>query len=380
MAIMLFGWRDIDSYNAITKYSIQFYPLIIYAIIRFQDLINFTKENLWGFVVPISVCLYCVIMGMGPTFGSISNNLLVPYLTLFWIFDAVVIRQRGDKLIKVFTFLFIVECGLAIYEKLFGVLLFPYSLYNPSDSNGSTMGAYLRSNSLLGHPLTNALVVSTLVFVILYTVNNKVVRYFLCILGVLAILCFEARSSILLMAVILFLNFLLSGELSISQILKKTFYFSLLFVVVYYAIKNLGFGERILEKETGTNDSSTMARVEAANFLLNIDSRSFFKGIGVEQFRSDHIENWILIYVLKYGILVSIAYVYYFVRLIYYVTKNIAGLSGWIVFIAFFVLSLTNNSLACESPAPALFIAYGILLSYEEYKRQLLEENLQYIE
>lgn len=97
---------------------------------------------------------------------------------------------------KLLLLFFIVECGLAVYEKIVGVNVFPdltdsmtaeqLMYYNPEDW-------MFRSGSLWGHPLANAMIV--VVFMSFMVISNIKLQYIIPLVtrGYISLYCFNAR-------------------------------------------------------------------------------------------------------------------------------------------------------------------------------------------
>lgn len=100
---------------------------------------------------------------------------------------------------KVLVVFFVVECLLSIYERKYGFAIFPYvadedNYYLSLVDQGQNW--QFRSSSLLGNPLYNANFVSFALCVFLCCDKIKVIyRYLLALLGLFAILGFNARGA-----------------------------------------------------------------------------------------------------------------------------------------------------------------------------------------
>ena len=129
---------------------------------------------------------------------------LFPAALLSVIFAKVESSQEILFFRKMLIYFFCVECFVAILEAIMHVNIFPFAIgtegYSLSDKEYEIFGMF-RSSALHGHPLSNALLLDVVMSFILvasdFSEKKKVMLY---LLGMVALLCFNARSSILFMS------------------------------------------------------------------------------------------------------------------------------------------------------------------------------------
>lgn len=244
-------------------------------------------------------------------------------------------------------------CGLALLERLLSTTLL---VYNMQDLEGG-----FRSWALCGHPLANALLVSiAMSFIILSDLKWKLELFFL---GMVALLCFNTRSSMMYWAAasVVYYFYLVKSHNKLS---KKYFYY-LLFagIAVSVLMLSFGFGSRIISM--GAYDESSAAVRVAIFDIFNYYPLSDFqfgypsKDIQMIQYRSGIygmiIENYWLLYLLRFGYIFTALLSGFMLTFMW---KNLKGRKLFDIFYilaAFLLVSSTNNSLSTPNNGVLLF-------------------------
>ncbi len=244
-------------------------------------------------------------------------------------------------------------CLLAIVERLLGTTILVSDMGNADEG--------FRSWALCGHPLANALLVSiAMSFIILSELQYKLELFFL---GMVALLCFNTRSSMMYWAAasIVYYLYLLKSHDKLS---RKYFYY-LLFAGVAVSVLMLyfGFGNRIINMGA-YDESSAAVRVNIFNIFDYYSLNSFkfgfsAKDIEMIQYRSGIygmiIENYWLLFLLRFGYIFTAilsGFIFVFMR------RNLKGRKTFDVFYimtAFLLISSTNNSLSTPNNGILLF-------------------------
>lgn len=197
--------------------------------------------------------------------SDISNKLfarIVPVLLL-----SVALHLRGKpKLFIAFFFLFyILECGLAVYEK---VTLDHYYPYKDIDSFMATTAlmddsASFRSYSLMLHPLFNANTVSVcLAFVLCSNRLKSIIKIALIALGLFALWGINSRGAMIIWGIILLYRIALyKAKLAYTIVTVMVLYFALPPLIEWLLFSGV-FG-RLADFDF--SDSSTLTRFEAFN-------------------------------------------------------------------------------------------------------------------
>ena len=281
------------------------------------------------------------------TTGFILPIFLSNYLKNFKDIKFKLIAQKG---IVVF---YCVVCGLALVERLLSVVILARNIEASEDG--------FRSWALCGHPLANALLISiAMSFILLSDMKRKLELFFL---GMVALLCFNTRSSMMYWAAaaVLYYFYLVKSHDKLS---KKYFYY-LMFagVAVTVLMVCFGFGNRIITM--GAYDESSAAVRVAIFDIFNYYPLSDFKfgypakDIQMIQYRSGIygmiIENYWLLFLLRFGyIFTSILSA----LMLTFMWKNLKGRKLFDIFYilaAFLMVSSTNNSLSTPNNGILLF-------------------------
>lgn len=281
------------------------------------------------------------------TTGFILPIFLSNYLKNFKDIKYKLIAQKG---IVVF---YCVVCGLALVERLLSVNILARNIEVSEDG--------FRSFALCGHPLANALLISiAMSFILLSDMKRKLELFFL---GMVALLCFNTRSSMMYWAVaaVMYYFYLLKSHNKLS---KKYFYY-LLFagIIVSVLMLSFGFGNRIITM--GAYDESSAAVRVAIFDIFNYYPLSDFqfgypaKDIQMIQYRSGIygmiIENYWLLFLLRFG------YIFTSILsglMLTFMWKNLKGRKLFDIFyilVAFLMVSSTNNSLSTPNNGILLF-------------------------
>ncbi|MBC7696708.1 MAG: hypothetical protein H7141_14820 [Burkholderiales bacterium] len=259
---------------------------------------------------------------------------------------------------KVLLFFFIVECVLAIYEKIYTVNLFPYTTDLSENLEFQDNNNFeFRSSSLLGHPLMNALVVSIILgFIIISSIKAKY-QFLLIILGFIALLSFNSRSAIIV-GVLLVLVFIFKIAREKKSKYIFLFFITTLFLFAFYFfggyLLSYGFGGRLLNNKL--LDGSALTRIDVLNALSFISNEDFLLGNSsnyvpvMKKLGAAGVENSFIVLILNYGIVLSIAL---FIGYYFWIKDQLSVLKRndkLIIIISFLFLGVTNNGLAAYTP------------------------------
>lgn len=281
------------------------------------------------------------------TTGFILPIFLSNYLKNFKDIKFKLIAQKG---IVVF---YCVVCGLALVERLLSVIILARNIEASEDG--------FRSWALCGHPLVNALLISiAMSFILLSDMKRKLELFFL---GMVALLCFNTRSSMMYWAAaaVMYYFYLIKSHNKLS----KKYFCYLLFagIIVSVLMLSFGFGNRIITM--GAYDESSAAVRVAIFDIFNYYPLSDFqfgypaKDIQMIQYRSGIygmiIENYWLLFLLRFGyIFTSILSA----LMLTFMWKNLKGRKLFDIFCilaAFLMVSSTNNSLSTPNNGILLF-------------------------
>ena len=239
---------------------------------------------------------------------------------------------------------FVAECLLAIYERKTNVAFFPYvedDYYLSMVEQGQTW--QFRSSSLLGNPLFNANFVSFSLCLLLCCDSIKVVyRYILALLGLFAILGFNARgATIVTSCLVLYkLYMILKGQ---KSKLNKYLFYALIVVSLYYAIDFVMYsdwGGRLMQDEL--MDGSAQTRLSFSEYLNNISLISFPTWVN----KVNKSENSYLFILISYGLFLGILLIYSLFRLFFHYIAPYTRQVKILLFISAIGVGSLNNNLS----------------------------------
>lgn len=307
----------------------------------------------WFYLIfVIFISMFNIRTGRDADMKMITTGFILPIFlsNYFKNFKDIKFKLIAQKSVMVF---YCAVCGLALIERVLSVNLLASNIGVSEDG--------FRSWALCGHPLSNALLISiAMSFIILSDMKRKLELFFL---GMVALLCFNTRSSMMYWAAaaVLYYFYLVKSHNKLS---KKYFYY-LMFagVAVTVLMVYFGFGNRIITM--GAYDESSAAVRVAIFDIFNYYPLSDFKfgypakDLQMIQYRSGIygmiIENYWLLFLLRFGyIFTSILSV----LMLTFMWKNLKGRKLFDIFYilaAFLMVSSTNNSLSTPNNGILLF-------------------------
>lgn len=350
--IYLFVTTTVAAYLGIESVGAASTLLIVVSIIykiskyRLNNLISKFNIEFKIFVFGLFLLLLKFIINDFNVLKQILFFLLIPP------FVSILISLQNIKsksIIKniIVTF-YVAECILAIYEKLFAVNFFPYDIIL---DNGNIKDFGFRSTAFLGHPLANALCVSTIMGFILTSAIKSGGKIILIAIGYIAIMAFNARAAMLIWTIIVPIYFMRTFYENRKRFISfKTLLFSIISIFIIYNLVMQGFGDRFFQG--AIIDGSSMTRVDVFRSFEFINSKDFWFGNSsnylpvMEKLNAGGVENSYIVVALNYGIVAAfILFVLYFFWVKRFL-QNYTRFDKLIIIMAFVIVGSTNNSLA----------------------------------
>lgn len=268
-------------------------------------------------------------------------------------------------IIKLFLYAFILETSIAIIERVFTQHILGWNIGNDIITIGNVNSFEFRSTALYGHPLYNALIVSTMMSFILVSQIKEKYKYLLWCLGYIAILCFNTRSSIVgngLLMIVYLVHSIFSHNLTLktkAQIILFTIFIS---SVTIYLFFSAGFGGRILELGL-FDDKSAQVRIDIWSIFNYINSESFLWGLSYKEMEYlmykgglYATENFWIDQMLRLGFIFFLFYWFIFFIFINKLYKGYTFFAKIFTFSTFFLIASTNNSLSTNYLALFLYL------------------------
>ena len=336
-------------------------PFILIAVIANRSSTKFGKSEKMVLLFSVLSVVLSKLLGRSAGLAVIINISLEPVLLLVYLKTLDEIQLSKLKKIVIFAFFF--ECSCALFEAITTNVLFARS-NDIIDYAGD-----IRANALYGHPLQNAFIVGIVSILIMFSNENSIKRYSLFLYGLLAIFCFNTRSSI----------YLLAGILVIAIVrdllfLRKSFFakclmiFCLLISVCFLLnfIESNSLGSRL---ETGLteDDSSSNARFLLLGYFARLDLLDILFGVST-QYTEDFmfknnliaIENSFLGLINCSGLFFTIPYTIFMGKSLY--LKEYSKWTGTLIFLSLFLLLNANNALITNAPLIPIFAVSSFVL------------------
>lgn len=296
--------------------STAFMPMTVYIIYRLLTV----PKNIWKLPynkVAIAIILFALfIIALKYSisqnfFKTVLQFLLIP---MFISISFEELSPNNIKVLKKITLVFfITECSIAIYERIFSTHLFAlqeleefYNFYGQNEWS-------FRSTSLLGHPLANAMCVTTILsFILTNEKLNIKSKLFYFALGYIALFCFNARGATIVATLFMMPYILYLIHKTKNKKLQRLSYF-LLFagsISFIYTIINTPLGGRLLNHEE-LLDESAQTRLDVFSFYQYIRLEQLLWGSPdlymflTRKLGAGGVENGIIVLIIDYGLVIT---------------------------------------------------------------------------
>lgn len=320
--------------------------------------------GLTGYFAKAKYELYIVVLGFsiallqGYAFGFIGAKLAALFFILPALLSALLRESSPGALLAVraaILIFYVSETILGITERILNFHMFPMVSEDDLDNAANVVKDWqFRSTAFRGHPLANALTVSTIAGYILITDRlGKVAKAVLIGMGLFSLFCFNARASILawvLLMGITYVRYLYQKKFSPVVTLGSLMVVPLIVGFVYLYLADSGLGGRILNEDIMDGSAATRLNVlEAFHYIPTFDLwyGNYQNYMPVTYaLGAAGIENSLIVLVVRYGLIMTV-----FIVVIYFcwmrsLLEELNWYSWSVVILAFFLLGMTNNNLA----------------------------------
>ena len=348
--------------------TFSFLPMVAYLFIMLYKKPSIWKEkcNKEAYkIISSGIIILLLKYSMGQDyFKTILQFIFIP------MFISIVFETIVDKQIKILRSIiivfFVVECSLAIYERIVQTNIF----YIPSEIELLVFSSQekwaFRSTAIMGHPLVNAMAVTTIVsFILLCKRFDIIHKILLTALGYISLYCFNARGAIIIFTIFIipYLFYLISHTQNAR--LKKISYFiffigGLLFV---YYLLNSSLGGRLFN-EKKIIDGSAQTRLDVFKFHNFLTSDQLLWGASdlyyylTDKLGAGGVENGIIVLIIIYGLIPTL---FLLPLLIYFHYKKLSVYDKkeriWVMAI-FYILGTMNPNLAVSTQWVIWLLAY----------------------
>lgn len=300
--------------------------------------------------------------------------------------------------VAIFIF-YITETGMAILERIIGHNILGWS-GGIMELSSQNIGGF-RSTALLGHPLNNALIVSTMMSFILFSQIKLRLKLILWLLGYLAILCFNTRSSIvgnaMIFATYFFYTLFMDKKIKHKDKKMLVFFSICIFFALMIIITTTQIGGRLFE--LGLFDkSSAQVRIDTWSIFKYFDLKDFLWGIDYNHIQMIlystgliATENFWIDFLFSFGFVFLCIYTILYIALFTQLFKHYQIFNKTCIISTFILIASTNNSLSSsflplfifmllshifdskytKLLIPAKYLNHRICKSYSNKKKQL---------
>lgn len=353
MIFAVFGNSYISDYIGYTmRTTVAFTLLLIYCIFKLSkgEYSHKLDKSYYLFLwTGILIYLFHVIL-KHDYFQSMLTMVYLP--CIFYVFF-LKFNNKEKKIVQVSLLIFfITNCIMAIWEHYHVAYFIPHEISRMDLAESWTF----RARAMLGHPLANALIMSTMIVYILASDLDFKIKMLLFLLGEYALLCFNARSGILCTTCcslpIIFKNIKLQKKST------RKYYFLIIFSFFVYAtyyVLNSDIGGRLVNLSSNQgflNDSSSLARLEILDFVNYISLQDFLYGNpdGYERIlvvmNLMGVENGFVTIVLYYGIIGGVLLFVFMNKFYWNNMKKLGMLERSCIFICYWGIGFTNPHIA----------------------------------
>lgn len=347
-----------------------FYVLSIFILFSFVNGELYEKKYKYALLICLVTFSWFIIdkvLGREGNMNVLFHSMALPamyYIMYASLEEDQTIKNNTQKIILLMFFL---NALFAIYERLTLNLYFPYDLIRSDFDYTLDDESVFRSSALLGHPLTNALIMVIVMAFILTSKFNVFLKYSLFFIGFFSLFCFNSRAAIMISVGLFALYSIRPLFQKDAPWPKRLFSIFLLFLFVSIAVYifQSGYGGRFEEQGEFSEDGSTLARIEVWSILSEYGIDNFLWGMPYTEVEDlalavlgmTHIENWFILSTMIVGLVITTFVVILFIPVYYSAVLPYDRFTSILIFIATIVLASSNNSFATGIPALSIFFA-----------------------
>lgn len=312
---------------------------LIIVLVTIYTLFNYNFLNKEGYSLEIFYLLSIILIFL---FGENNMQTILMFMLPIFLRPYLINNNERSKDYKcIIIFFFLIEIFLSIYERTYGINLFPIieqeNLYYDEHAK-----QIFRATALRGHPLANSLTVSIILSFLIINIKNIKIKFLFYILGYISFFAFNTRGCIIVWLLISLLFFY-----DIFKVLKTKNRVRLLVFLSVFIISSISFlmestwGGRIFHEKV--LDGSAMTRIEAYDFLKELNINDILFGY---KYSYPPTENGYLNLLIRYGFIFGTFFIITQLSLIVKYLKEYHKLNQKaILFFAFAIVGQTNNAL-----------------------------------
>lgn len=339
----------------------QFILFMVYYIYTYNSQYKLFTKNKCETLILITGCIAVFIRFAN---GNMTN--VIYYFITTYIFPIIILLClkytpiKYKRHIKTIIYIFyIIECSLAIFERIIQYSFFPFAdIENFAEYQAiHQTGSEFRSCSLLGNPLTNALIVMTMYPFLLFDLKKRWHILSLLILTLLGLSSFNARGATLIFffvsSVYYFYKWILHGKRKALNFII----FMLLALLILIGFSQTEMAGRLFHGEK-VIDASAQSRLA---ILSQIDSLTFIDYIfGAPSRMTLLSENGFINFIILNGLPFLIFYLYTYLKTIKYYLHRYSMMEKILIFISSFGVAAMNPSFTSNNYI--IFLIFGLTI------------------
>jgi hypothetical protein len=375
-----YGGENVPAYQKLHPAFLIMCPLMAFVICnRFSQLYVRKKLEIYFLLFLGISIIYIYVNDLTGSIAYIPNTLLLP------LCFSICLNERNFsflmKLKKLIILFFVFNSTLAIVEMLVRHNFFTIYDYDTI--------SHFRSTAFQGHPLNNALVTSVIMAFILMSGLRERTKNILLLLGLVSIVCYGARGSLLVLGVMLFFYLLAYNPPinfpDIKNIRRKRKQRALLVLTIVLittlVIVYTPYGARIFELRS-LDDSSTGVRIESLKFFNIIDIHEYLWGASdkatetiTDKIEVEIIENFWILWVIRFGLILTVGLSFLFIKFFYQKVKRYGKFASFFIPVTFLAVASTNNSLASSTPIISIYVLCAYAFNPLMYKTKKIHDT-----
>lgn len=337
--------------------------LILYFIITFNPKYLSYKFNQVETLFFLTGCIAILIKILnGDTINIVKYYICTFLIPILLLISLKYTPIKYKRKIKIIIYLFyIIECSFAIFERIIEYSFFPFSFEGIDNfAEYQTLyqtGSEFRSCSLLGFPLTNALIVTTIYPFLLFDLKKKWQILSLTMLTLLALSSFNARGATLVFFTIFSIYYY-------NHWIKHNSHqwiYIVLFILICMAIL-LGFSQTEMAGRlfhgNKLMDGSAQTRLTVISKLNSLNFIDIFWGNPANEKLLS--ENGIINFIIQLGLPFLILYLYTYHRIIKYYLYKYSLVEKNMVILGSFGVAALNPSFTSHNYVTFLIICIAI--------------------
>lgn len=379
-ALIALNWQYFDTGGSFVD---KFHPatLIAFALVALPVIaarnpvsaaIAFANRNMD--LIPFVLAIFFTLSYAAIVLGHSITIFLETFLgavAMFILFDGIDERQRR-VLARILHALLFINAVWAFYELVSGFRLTPLVV------NGEVLLDEPRATSLLGHPLSNAMVAGAYV-VILGLGGGKdipaALRTPAFLVALASLVPFGGRAatatallSLALIAAQDLVRFLRGGRVNTTRLLWKLVVIPICLAGLV-AAHEMGWLDTLLDRLVD-DEGSAGTRIVMFELFDHFTFSELFLGADptvlmtwIRQYGLEYgIESFIVAFILHYGILTALIFFPCFFYFLYQIVEATGHRSTWWVIFYFLVVALASVSLSSKSPIFSIFVVMVLTL------------------